>query len=410
MNGRICMLHNFTLKRGGAERLLFTLSNFLQKTGYEVDIYVLEDDPTECFPELRGSLNVKPVSRVSHPGILRSAGTFIPVTQAIKMVSKIQGHYDIIHAHNFPANIAAFFATKSKIKRAPFIWGCNEPYRLMHDRAEQYRFKNHAVKSSTDRLIRLTLVRLLETSIIFDKYAAANAYAVTALSDFTANQLKSIYGVKPVVIHPGIEKNSLKVGVSGQLVRDLFGIHSSPLILTVSRLWPAKNIETGLRAFSILVKKIPDAYYMIVGDGPILESLRLLSKQLGIEKSCIFVSDKRVAEIGGLGYFYAACDVFLFTAIEEPWGFVILEAMCFSKPVVVSASGGPMEYIQHKKNGILAIPSIPESYTAALLEVLQNPKTATEMGEEASKLTASYSWENVATAFDQLYSAALTQT
>ena len=409
MKGRICMLHNFTLKRGGAERLLFTLSNFLQKAGYEIDIYVLEDDPNECFPELRASLDVKPVSRVTHPGILRTAGTFIPVTQATKMVSKIHGHYDIIHAHNFPANIAAFFATKSKIKSAPFIWGCNEPYRLMHDRAEQYRFKNN-VKSSSDRLIRLTLVRLLETSIIFDKCAAANAYAVTALSDFTANQLKSIYGVKPVVIHPGIEKNSLNLGVSGQLIRDLFGIRASPLILTVSRLWPAKNIETGLRAFSILVKKIPDAYYMIVGDGPILENLRLLSKQLGIEKNCIFVNDKSVADIGGLGYFYAACDVFLFTAIEEPWGLVILEAMCFSKPVVVSASGGPMEYIQHKKTGMLASPSIPESYAAALLEVLQDPKAATVMGEEASKLTANYSWENVAAAFDQLYSAALTQT
>ena len=404
------MLHNFTLKRGGAERLLFTLSNFLQKAGYEIDIYVLEDDPTECFPELRGTLNVKPVSRTSHPGILRSAGTFIPVTQATKIVSKIRGHYDIIHAHNFPANIAAFFATKSKIKRAPFIWGCNEPYRLMHDRAEQHRFKNHAVKSTTDRLIRSTLVRLLETSIIFDKCAASNAYAVTALSDFTANQLKSIYGINPVVIHPGIEKNSLNVGVSGQLVRDLFGIRASPLILTVSRLWPAKNIETGLRAFRILVKKIPDANYMIVGDGPLLENLKHLSKQLGIEKSCVFVSDKIVADIGGLEYFYAACDVFLFTAIDEPWGLVILEAMCFSKPVVVSASGGPMEYIQNKKNGILAIPSVPESYATALLEVLQNPEAATEIGKRASKLTESYSWENVADAFDQLYSAALTQT
>jgi len=389
--------------------LLFTLSNFLQKAGYEIDIYVLEDDPTECFPELRGSLSVKPVSRVSHPGILRSAGTFIPVTQATKIVSKIQGHYDIIHAHNFPANIAAFFATKSKIKKAPFIWGCNEPYRLMHDRAEQHRFKNHDVKNSTDRLIRLTLVKLLETSIIFDKLAASNAYTVTALSHFTANQLKSIYGINPAVIHPGTEKNSLNVGVSGQLVRDLFSIRASPLILTVSRLWPAKNIETGLRAFSILIKKIPDAYYMIVGDGPILENLRLLSKQLRIERSCIFVSDKTVSQLGGLGYFYAACDVFLFTAIEEPWGLVILEAMCFSKPVVVSASGGPMEYIQHKKTGILAIPSIPESYATALLEVLQNPEAATEMGERASKLTESYSWENVAAAFDQLYSAALTQ-
>src|SRR5208337_804092 len=196
----------------------------------------------------------------------------------------------------------------------------------------------------------------------------------------------------------------------GQLVRDLFGIRASPLILTVSRLWPAKNIKTGLGAFRILVKKIPDANYMIVGDGPLLENLKHLSKQLGIEKSCVFVSDKIVAQIGGLGYFYAACNVFLFTAIDEPWGLVILEAMCFSKPVVVSASGGPMEYIQHKKTGILAIPSNPESYATALLEVLQNPEAATQIGKRASNLTESYSWENAVNAFNQLYSAALTQT
>ena len=400
------MIHNFTLKRGGAERLLFTLSNLLQSRGYEVDIYVLEDDPVECFPELRACLNVKAVSRSFRSRIIRSTGTFIPVTAAARIVSAIQGRYDVIHAHNFPANIAAFLATKSRLRGVPFIWGCNEPYRLMYDPAEQYRFRNYGLTSACGRLMRLGLVKLLETSSVFDRYATKSAYAVTVLSEFTASQIKAIYGVNPVVIHPGVE--NLTARANGQLVRDKFRIGTSPLVLTVSRLWPAKDVATGLRAFNIFVQKVPDAFYMIVGDGPILDDLVALSRQLGIEKRCFFIGDREAAEIGGLSHFYAACNVFLFTAIDEPWGFVPLEAMCFAKPVVISASGGPMEYVQHHLTGMMAKPSDPNSFAAELLEVFQYPDVAAKMGETASRVAAAYSWEEMANAYDQLYSAAVT--
>jgi glycosyltransferase involved in cell wall biosynthesis len=400
------MIHNFTLKRGGAERLLFTLSNLLQNRGYEVDIYVLEDDPVECFPELRACLNVKAVSRGFRNRIIRSADTFIPLTAAARIVSTIQGRYDVIHAHNFPANIAAFLATKSRLRGVPFIWGCNEPYRLMYDRAEQYRFKNYGLASASDRFMRLALTKLLETSSVLDRYATKSAHAVTVLSEFTANQIETIYGVKPIVIHPGVE--NLTARANGQLVRDKFRIGTSPLVLTVSRLWPAKDVATGLRAFSIFAQKVPNAFYMIVGDGPILDDLVAFSRQIGIEKRCLFIGDREVAEIGGLSHFYAACDAFLFTAIDEPWGFVPLEAMCFAKPVVISASGGPMEYIQHHVTGMMAKPSNPNSFAAELLEVFQYPQVAAEMGKKASKLASTYSWEKMTNAYEQLYFGAVT--
>jgi phosphatidylinositol alpha-1,6-mannosyltransferase len=228
---------------------------------------------------------------------------------------------------------------------------------------------------------------------------------VTTLSRHVAEVIKEIYNVAPIVVNPGVDRNLHTTNTDVSDVRSAYGIRGAPLILTVSRLWATKNIETGLKAFRILLEHVPDALYMIIGDGPSENALRRLSSSLGIDNHCIFISDSAAGQ--QIGRFYSACDAFLFTAINEPWGLTILEAMAAGKPVVASSHGGPTEFVEDGRTGMLVNELDPESCAAALVQILQNRSLANEIGTRAAAKASQYSWENMALAYDRIYTQAL---
>jgi glycosyltransferase involved in cell wall biosynthesis len=397
------MLHNLTIWRGGAERLLFTLADQLRRLGYEIDVYVLRDDPTLCYPELRADLKVIPTSRFT----ATRAFNAIPPLQAFEMAERIDGKYDLIHAHNFPSNIAALIGTRLKpsLKDVPYVWQCNEPVRLVYDPSERQRAKAALLPPLRRVRALLGLTGRDISSRTLDRLASANAYTVTALSRHVAQIIEQTYNVAPVVVNPGVDRNLYKTDANMSAVRNAYGIGEAPLILTVSRLWPTKNIETSMKAFRILLRQVPDAFYMIIGDGPSKDALQRLSLSLGVENRCIFVCDSDVED--RLAIFYSACDVFLFTAIGEPWGLTVLEAMAAGRPVVASSHGGPTEFVEHGRTGMLVDELNPESCATALVQLLQSRSLANEIGARAAIKASHYSWEKMALAYDKIYTQAL---
>jgi glycosyltransferase involved in cell wall biosynthesis len=355
------------------------------------------DSPTHCYPELRNGLKVTATKGIS----CRQIFSATPAIQALEIANEVKDEYDVIHAHNFPSHIAAtFVASKLEI---PFIWQCNEPHRILHDTAERGRYIKHAIQESIpNRIMQLGALQILRFSTkTLDLIAAHRAFAITTLSNYEARILRSLYNVNPIVIHPGADGVKFCKDADRWNVREKFGIGGAPLILTVSRLWPAKNLETSLRAFRLVLQKLPSTYYMIVGDGPSKWSLLELSKQLGIDKRCIFVGDHDVGD--RIDLFYAACDAYLFTPIGEPWGLTVLEAMQMAKPVVASADGGVTDLIQDHRNGILVNPLAPHEIAQHLIEVITNLPLASTLGSTAAATASQYSWKKMARSYDVLY-------
>ena len=398
------MLHRLTIWRGGAERLLFTLSQCLRHLGYTVDIYVLTDSPTHCYPELRDGLKVTATKGISSKQIFSAT----PAIQALEIANEVKDKYDIIHAHNFPSHIAATFVA-SRLG-VPFIWQCNEPHRILHDTAERRRYIKRAIQESIPNCImQLGALQVLRFSTkTLDLMAVNRAYAVTTLSNYEAKILRGLYNINPIVIHPGADSAKFSKDADGRTVRERFGIGDAPLILMVSRLWPAKNVETSLRAFRLVLRALPSAYYMIVGDGPSKWNLLELSRQLGIDRRCIFVDDHDVGD--RIDLFYAACDAYLFTAIGEPWGLTVLEAMQMAKPVVASADGGVTDLIQDHRNGILVNPLAPHEIAQHLIEVITNSPLASTLGHAAAATASQYSWKRMARSYDILYQEAISRS
>ncbi len=113
-------------------------------------------------------------------------------------------------------------------------------------------------------------------------------------------------------------------------------------------------------------------------------------------------------EIGDkINLFFAACDVFVLTAIGEPRGLTVLEAMLVERPVMASENGGLVQLIQDCKNGILVDPTSPGEVAKGLIELIGNPSLARWLGRTSSGTAARYSWDRMVMAYDKIYQNAL---
>src|SRR3546814_14386086 len=81
----------------------------------------------------------------------------------------------------------------------------------------------------------------------------------------------------------------------------------------------------------------------------------------------------------------AACDALIVTAVEEPFGRTLIEAMLLRTPVVAANSGGNPEAIRHGETGLLAPADDPEAFAGMTLGLFQNPAKELSHAETRSE-------------------------
>lgn len=116
---------------------------------------------------------------------------------------------------------------------------------------------------------------------------------------------------------------------------------TKPTIVTVGRMTYQKGQWHLLRAFSEVVKTIPDCQLVIFGQGELKETLQIYAKKLGVEKSVFmpgFVKNHHK--------FMKKCDVFVFPSLFEGLGNVLLEALACEMPIIsTDCLSGPSEIL-----------------------------------------------------------------
>jgi phosphatidylinositol alpha-1,6-mannosyltransferase len=141
-----------------------------------------------------------------------------------------------------------------------------------------------------------------------------------------------------------------------------------------------------LEAWVLVRRKIPEAEYVIVGDGDDRSRLEARAQNLGISDSVKFTGAVTGA---ALQNYYHTCSVFALPAQTdldpraprgEGFGIVFLEAMSHGKPVVGPKIGAPAEFIHDRQHGMLVDPTNPQEVSAALIELLEHPERAEGMG------------------------------
>lgn len=161
-----------------------------------------------------------------------------------------------------------------------------------------------------------------------------------------------------------------------------------------SRLTQIKRQELVLEAIAITKNPVKVIFAGEADDKTYDKYLIDLAKQLKISQQAIFVG--RISEAEKIKY-YAEATAVIYPPFDEDYGYVTLEGMLASKPIITCKdAGGPLEFVRHRETGIIAEPTA-NSLAAAMDEIWENRVWAAKLGiaGKAYYHSLNITWSNV---------------
>ncbi|MCA9186137.1 MAG: glycosyltransferase [Pirellulaceae bacterium] len=153
-----------------------------------------------------------------------------------------------------------------------------------------------------------------------------------------------------------------------------------PLCGIVAALRPEKNHRVFLQAAARVRMKVSDAEFVVVGEGPMLEELKTLARELGLVGTVHFLGNRSdIPEI------LRAIDVFALSSDNEACPVSILEAMATELPIVATQVGSVPELLDHGQLGMLVPTRQPVAMAGAMVEYLTDPRHARTVGARGRK-------------------------
>ena len=153
-------------------------------------------------------------------------------------------------------------------------------------------------------------------------------------------------------------------------LRDEYGMEpGAPIVGVVARLEPEKGHQTLIEAWPLVLRQVPDAYLLIVGEGSRRDFLEQLAASHKVAHRVVFTG--RRDDIPAVT---AALDVAVLPSWREAQGLSILEAMALSRPVVASDVGGIPEMIEDGVTGLLVEHDNPRRAGGGDLAPPQGPR------------------------------------
>lgn len=151
-----------------------------------------------------------------------------------------------------------------------------------------------------------------------------------------------------------------------------------------AKLWAGKGHADALQALARVRRDEPRLKLLIVGEGPLENSLRAQVAALELAGSVHFAGFR--TDIPALT---AACDICILPSYFEGMGRVVLEGMAAGKPVIASHVGGIVELIRDGETGLFINPGRPAELADALLRLVREPALRDRLGRAAQQAVSS---------------------
>ncbi|MBD2395924.1 glycosyltransferase family 4 protein [Cyanobacterium aponinum FACHB-4101] len=225
--------------------------------------------------------------------------------------------------------------------------------------------------------------QIKDTIINADNRAFAECKKIYANSQNVANRLKYYNNVDSIPLyHPP------------QNAEKFYSKSAQRYFFFPSRLTKIKRQELILEAMAKTHYPVKVVFAGAADDGKYDRDLQILAEKLGIEDRAIFVG--RISEEEKLTY-YSECLGVIYPPFDEDYGYITLEGMLSSKPIISCLdSGGPLEFLVNQETGII-VDSTPDAIASAMDQLWDNPKQSMIMGKNARSHYESMniSWMNV---------------
>lgn len=164
----------------------------------------------------------------------------------------------------------------------------------------------------------------------------------------------------------------------------------TPNILFVGRFVKIKNIAALIEACGRLRAQGLTFTLTLAGYGPEEKNLKKLVRDLNLKD----VTEILYMDIDSIHTVYSKADVFVLPSLQEPWGFVVNEAIASGLPCIVSSHvGASTELVHHNKNGYIFDPLSTSELSNFLVHLLKNQKLRIKFGETSYELSQSLTVE-----------------
>lgn len=331
-----------SLEVGGAERHVVDLAVALHQKGFEVVVACSASGPL-AQPLLGAGVPVKPL-------LDRKVKRRVSLTYALRLRRLMKGaRFDLVHAHVYASGAAAALASL----------GSGVPLVL------------------TEHTEALWQGRRART---VSRFVYARARHIIVVSNAIRRRLVKRDGVPPnlITVVPNAVSAVACTAAAPQGLPAELG--EGPLVGVIARLQPEKGLDHFLKAAARVAALVPEARFIVVGDGPLRGELEALARRIGVGESVCFLGFRADArEVTGL------LDVLVVPSLTEGSPLVVLEAMAAGVPVVASDVGGIPDQIRHEREGLLVPPGDPKALEVALLCLLRDPAYARVLGEEGRR-------------------------
>jgi len=215
---------------------------------------------------------------------------------------------------------------------------------------------------------------------LIERALALTTDAIISVNDLDRGRLIG-WGIPPqkvVTIPNGIDVNKFNGPVDIASLRKMLGLDASrPVVMQVGRLSAQKNPLAFVDGAFRVVRVLPEAQFVLLGDGPLRDVVADRIRELRIEHHVHMLGWRKNAFRA-----IVAADVVTLTSRWEGAPYALLEAMAWSRPVVVTAVNGCTEIVVNGISGFLTPPGDTAEWARRVAALLDDPVKASAMGRK----------------------------
>lgn len=317
--------------------------------------------------------------------IAQLARSIAPLRDAIALIRLVallrRFRPDIVHTHLAKAGVLGRIAAR--------LAGARVVVHTFHGNVFRGYFGER--RSALFRLIERVLARL--------------STCIVAISPQQQEELARL-GVAPLeriaLVPLGLELAPFVRAAPGRLRQEL-GCGAAPLVGIVARLVPIKAVDLYLQAAALVRAQLPDALFVVAGDGPEAGTLRERAERPDLTGAVRFLGWR-----ADLPAIYADLDVLALTSRNEGTPVSIIEALAAGRACVAADVGGVGDVLGASERGLVVPPGDARATADAILRLLGDQVLRRELGERGrAHVLERYDIDVLVRRIDELYSELL---
>lgn len=333
---------------GGAQQHVVSLARALDRARFHPHVVSLSDGAAVRRIEAEGT----PVT------ILHGRDDAAAIAALADLIAELEPA--VVHDHMYRAEVVGTLAVQRAV-----AMGVPRPFLVSTVHSSR-------VRAASDRALLATLTPEIDRLIAVSRSIAAKIER-EGRRGAPVELIPNGVDVLPPDLHAGA-RFRLELGVPPD----------APLVGVIARMEPEKGHPTLLEAWPLVLRHVPAARLLVVGEGSRQAALERHARRLGLlaDPAAVLFTGRRddVAAI------VAALDVAVLPSYREAQGVSLLEAMGMARPIVASRVGGIPEFVEDCVTGLLVPPRDRAALAGALVRVLADRALAQRLGTAAREV------------------------